>query len=168
MYAHQPRYAWRGLAKPCGGAGGRAKKGSRAQARTDFAKGVLPGSKAPLSAMVMPSAATMQLWAAALGADAAPAPPQEAPARQPPAAVGSEVDEAPPPPAAEAAAQEEARPQDGLILPGLDGVLSAYGFANVEEARERGRRAASERAEKASARARAVYPTPARHREARG
>ena len=67
MYARQPRYAWRGLAKQCGGAGGRAKQGSRAQARTDFAKGVLPGSKAPLSAMVMPTAETMERWAAALG-----------------------------------------------------------------------------------------------------
>ena len=30
---------------------------------------------------------------------------------------------------------------DGLIRPGLDGVLGSYGFATIDEARERGRRA---------------------------
>ena len=116
----------------------------------------------------------MERWAAALGASAAPAPPHEVPARRRPAAVGDEGDEARRPPIGEsypvggvAAAVEEARPQDGLIRPGLDGALHSYGFAAAEDARERGRRAAAEKADRARGRARAVDPSPERHREAR-
>ena len=69
MRCNQPRYAHRGLAKGCSGAGGRSNQGSRAQARSDFAKGVLPGKeKLPISDLVSPTPQTRERWARSLGA----------------------------------------------------------------------------------------------------
>ena len=86
-----------------------------------------------------------------------------------PAAVGGEPDGARRPPIGEfypaggvAPAVQKTRPQDGLIRPGLDGVLRSHGFATAEQARERGRRAAVEKADRARQRASAVDPSPER------
>ena len=63
------------LAKTCHGAESalRSKKGSRAQARNDFARGVLPGkAKEPIDELVRPAAATRRRWAKALAATVLP------------------------------------------------------------------------------------------------
>ena len=145
MYCTSPQYAHRGLGTFCQGSGGgaKSKKGSRAQARNDFARNLLPGKeKPPIDDLVWPTEATRRRWAKALGASFV--------------LEGSKDPEAsgdPPPSGHSAAASlgERGRASavpgpTGLFLPGLEGALSSMGFSSAEDARARGRLARAAKA----------------------
>ena len=143
MYCMRPQYCHRGLAKACNGAqragAPQSKKGSRAQARTDFSKSLLPGKeKQPIDKLARPTAATRARWAEALGTVLGPA--DRADPEAPAGSKGSAVD---PPEVLERAPDPPA--PEGLFRPGLEGVLGSFGFASAAEAQERGRRARAAR-----------------------
>jgi len=149
QYAREPKMAWRGLSKPCAGSAGRAKTGSRAQARTDLMRRILPaapkGQKEPFGDLVAPAAGTRQRWAVKLGVDdghdGAAEAPASRPVAAPPAAVGSSAETA-----RSSAAAAGPAAAAGLIVPPLAAVARAHGFESLAEARLRGLQARASRA----------------------
>ena len=95
------------------------------------------GQKEPFGDLVAPSPSTRLRWAEKLGASAAPEGAPDAPASRPAAAPSAAVGNS-----AEAARSSAAasRPtaSAGLIIPPLDAVAKAHGFASLAEARLRG------------------------------
>ena len=105
------------------------------------------GQKEPFGDLVAPAAGTRLRWAEKLGASAGHDGAAEAPASRPeaapPAAVGSSAEAA-----RSSAAATRPAAAAGLIVPPLDAVARAHGFASLAEARLRG---LQERASRAAA-----------------
>ena len=154
LYAREPKMVWRGLCKPCDGAdASRTRTGSRAQARNDLKKQILPaapkGKKEPFGSLHGPTAATRALWAPKLGVEAQ----ETATAGAGAGSAASGAAAARSPAGASAQLPQPAAGGQELILPPLASVARAHGFADLAEARARGREAREARAESARARA---------------